>query len=47
MQIVFKRDYLSVMYITSKYRLEIKTEIIQSETIATICNVIELTNHYQ
>jgi proteic killer suppression protein len=38
---------LESVRVTDKYRLEIKTEIIQLETIVTICNIIELTNHYQ
>lgn len=38
---------LESVRVTGKYRLEIKTEVVQGETIATICNVIELTNHYQ
>ena len=38
---------LESVRVTGKYRLVIKTESIQNETIVTICNIIELTNHYQ
>ena len=30
-----------------KYRLEFRTEKIVSETVLTICNIIDLTNHYK
>ncbi len=33
--------------VDQKYRLEIQTEIIGTETIVTVCNILELSNHYQ
>ena len=38
---------LESVRVTDKYRLVIKTERIEYETIVTICNILELTNHYQ
>lgn len=38
---------LESVRINDQYRLEFKTEKVVSETILTICNVIELTNHYE
>lgn len=30
-----------------KYRLEFRTERVESESVLTICNIMELSNHYQ
>lgn len=33
--------------VNDKYRLEFKTEITAGETIVTICNILELSDHYK
>ena len=33
--------------VNDKYRLEFKTERVEGEVIVTICNILELSNHYQ
>ncbi|MBQ9659967.1 MAG: type II toxin-antitoxin system RelE/ParE family toxin [Bacteroidales bacterium] len=33
--------------ITDKYRLEFRTEKIEGEDIVVVCNILELSNHYQ
>lgn len=33
--------------INGKYRLEFQTERIEAQVIVTICNILELSNHYQ
>ena len=33
--------------VTDKYRLEFQTEKIEGESIVTICNILELSNHYK
>lgn len=33
--------------VTDKYRLEFQTEKIEGEVIVTVCNILELSNHYQ
>lgn len=33
--------------VNDKYRLEFQTERVEGEVIVTICNILELTNHYQ
>lgn len=32
--------------VNNQYRIEFKTERVVNETIITICNVLELSNHY-
>jgi len=38
---------LESVRVDDKYRIEFKTKQVVSETIVTICNIIELSNHYQ
>lgn len=33
--------------VNDKYRLEFQTERIEGEVIVTVCNILELSNHYQ
>lgn len=33
--------------VTDKYRLEFRTERSDGDVIVTICNILELSNHYQ
>ena len=33
--------------VTDKYRLEFQTQKIGSDVIVTVCNILELSNHYQ
>lgn len=33
--------------VTGKYRLEFQTEKVEGEVIVTVCNILELSNHYQ
>ena len=37
----------SSVRINNKYRIEFTEEVQPGETIATICNITELSNHYQ
>ena len=33
--------------VTDKYRLEFQTERIEGEILVTVCNILEMSNHYQ
>lgn len=33
--------------VTDKYRLVFRTEKVEGEIIVTVCNILELSNHYQ
>jgi len=33
--------------VNDKYRLEFRTEKVEGEVIVTVCNILELSNHYQ
>ena len=33
--------------VTDKYRLEFQTEKVEGDFIVTVCNILELSNHYQ
>ena len=33
--------------VNDKYRLEFQTESVGDEVIVTVCNILELSNHYQ
>ena len=33
--------------VNDKYRLEFQTERVEGEVIVTVCNLLELSNHYQ
>jgi proteic killer suppression protein len=41
-----KKDISSVR-VNDQYRIEFTTKQVVSETIVTICNIIELSNHYK
>ena len=38
---------LSSVRVNDQYRIEFKEYMKDGETIATICNIIELSNHYK
>jgi len=38
---------LESVRVNDQYRIEFKTSKVVSETIITICNIIELSNHYK
>lgn len=38
---------LESVRVTDKYRLEFQTERMDGEVIVTVCNILELSNHYQ
>ena len=38
---------LESVRVNDPYRIEMKTEKISSETVITVCNIIELSNHYK
>lgn len=38
---------LESVRVNDQYRMEMKTEKISSETVITVCNIIELSNHYK
>ena len=38
---------LESVRVDDRYRIEFKTERVVSETVVMICNIIELSNHYQ
>lgn len=42
-----KKDGLSSVRVDNKYRIEFRETIKEGEQIATICSIIELSNHYQ
>ena len=33
--------------VTDKYRLEFHSEQFEDNTVITVCNILELSNHYQ
>jgi len=41
-----KNGYSSVR-VNSKYRIEFIEKTVNNQTIATVCNITELSNHYQ
>lgn len=41
------KNGLESIRVNDQYRIEFKTEQIASETIMTICNILELSNHYK
>ena len=41
-----KKDLESVR-VNDQYRIEFKTTKVVSETVVTVCNIIELSNHYK
>jgi len=38
---------LEAIKVNDQYRIEFSTAKIESETIVTVCNIIELSNHYK
>jgi len=38
---------ISSIRVNDQYRIEFITTIIETETIITICNILELSNHYK
>lgn len=41
------KDGIESVCVNDKYRLEFQTERIESEIIVLVCNILELSNHYQ
>ena len=41
------KEGIESVRVNDKYRLEFVTERAEGETIVTICNILELSNHYQ
>jgi proteic killer suppression protein len=41
------KDDLESVRINDQYRIEFKTTKVVSETVVTICNIIELSKHYK
>lgn len=41
------KDGISSVRVNNQYRIEFKEDIREGETEATICNIIELSNHYR
>ena len=41
------KDGLESVRVNDQYRIEFKTTQVVSETVVTICNIIELSNHYK
>lgn len=46
-KLVGDKTGLSSVRVNNQYRIEFKEEIREGELLATICNIIELSNHYQ
>ncbi len=38
---------LESIRVNDKYRIEFKTTQVLSETVVTVCNILELSNHYK
>jgi proteic killer suppression protein len=38
---------ISSVRVNEQYRIEFTTSKIESETVVTVCNIIELSNHYK
>jgi proteic killer suppression protein len=38
---------ISSVRVNNQYRIEFTTSKIESETVITVCNIIELSNHYK
>jgi proteic killer suppression protein len=41
------KDGLESVRINDQYRIEFKTTKVASESVTTICNIVELSNHYK
>ena len=42
-----KKAGISSIRIDNRYRIEFTAEKIELETIVTVCNILELSNHYK
>jgi len=42
-----KKKGIDSVRINDQYRIEFTTNIIESETVITVCNILELSNHYK
>ena len=38
---------LSSVRVNDQYRIEFEEDILENQTVATICNIVELSNHYK
>lgn len=38
---------ISSIRVNDQYRIEFTTSIVEMETIVTVCNILELSNHYK
>jgi len=41
------KDGLESVRVNDQYRVEFRTTKVVSETVVTICNIVELSNHYK
>jgi proteic killer suppression protein len=41
------KEGLESVRVNDQYRIEFKTTKVVSETVVTICNIVELSNHYK
>jgi len=41
------KEGLESVRVNDQYRIEFKTTPVVSETVVTICNIVELSNHYK
>ncbi len=46
-KLVGDKKGLESVRVNNQYRVEFKTTRVVSETVVTICNIIELSNHYK
>jgi len=42
-----EKEGLESIRVNDQYRIEFQTKQVESETIITICNIMELSNHYK
>jgi len=46
-KLIGDKDGLESVRVNDQYRIEFKTTKVVSEMVVTICNIIELSNHYK
>jgi proteic killer suppression protein len=46
-KLIGDKKELESVRVNDQYRIEFKTTKVVSETVVTICNIIELSNHYK
>jgi proteic killer suppression protein len=46
-KLIGNKDGLESVRVNDQYRIEFKTTKVISEIVVTICNIIELSNHYK